>query len=85
MKTAVPPLATLRWSSLQNVITDHHYLAPTKIERLLGERGSEFPTLTKIEDCRRPPCPCSFELLLIFPSNFAIPNFRLEPDVFDGC
>ena len=34
MGGAALPLATLRWSTLQNVITDHHYLPPTKTERL---------------------------------------------------
>ena len=32
MGGTAPPLATLRWSTLQNVITDHHNLLLTKIE-----------------------------------------------------
>ena len=101
MGGTAPPLATLRWSTLQNVITDHHNLALTKIEHhhivetleflnkvnahlgiICGKVG--WPTLTagftKIGDRRRHICPCSIELLR-FPSNFAIPNFRLEPHV----
>ena len=101
MGGTAPPLATLRWSTLQNVITDHHNLLLTKIEHhhivetleflnkvnahpgiICGKLG--WPTLTagftKIGDRRRQICPCSIELLR-FPSNFAIPNFRLEPHV----
>ena len=101
MGGTAPPLAILRWSTLQNVITDHHNLPLTKIEHHHTEETLEFlnkvnahlgiicgkvgwPTLTagftKIGDRRRQICPCSIELLR-FPSNFAIPNFRLEPHV----
>ena len=42
---------------------------------LSPESVGDFMTVDKSPSC----------LLLRFPSNFAIPNFRLEPDVFDGC